>query len=630
MRCYPLILAIAVLSSVGPAAVSHASSFDPFEAMLADAEEEDDYLDLLNRLDLALKRPVNLAEADRSAISGLPWVSPLLAGRIVDLRKSGGLRSLDDLKKIEGVDDRLVELVRPFAVVEYPRKRLSRVRGLVRLRMISSPTSGSREQLKTYLRSSLEYGGCEAGIILEKDRDEPRVNDFQSYYFGVRGDWGEVVAGDFVLASGHGLVFSNPYGHSPATVSPWRFSQGDFGIRPYTSVDENFMLHGVGLSLKHRNLAVCMAASRSKFDARLDDEGRVNALNLSGYHRWGNEIEDKDALQEDLLALATRYLAGPVDVRLTLSHTTFNRDFSPEFTPGAPEALSKDENLTASVDLSLTGGESTLFVEAAGGGAGAEAVIGGLAFDRQSVDFLLLGRAYGKRFVSLHARPFSFYSGLATGEKGILTRVVLKPVANGVLAIGADLHERSAPEGGLAPPSGSESFLDAEVRAGGLVLSLGEKLLVSEEPPSREGDATEMRSRLRSRVDVRYRVSRSVWVRARYEDLRAKKEVEASCERSFSDLVRLDVGIDIGKAAEAKAGVYTFSIGDYASRIYQYEAGLPYYPTLQMLKSDGSRWYTVVSLRGRSLGTFVAKYGRTTYQGEKSRSELLCYYNLRI
>jgi hypothetical protein len=354
--------------------------------MLGDVEEQDDYLDLLNLLDSALKEPINLLEADEGQIGGLPWVSPMIAARIVALRREGGLTSVDDLGKVDGMNRRLVELLRPFVIVEPPKRRPSPVRGLLRARVISSPPSGRFERLKTYLRSEVGYGDWRAGLIHEKDKGEARFNDFQSYYLERTSGWGTVTLGDFVLASGHGLVFSGPYGHAPSTVSPWRFSRGEFGLRPYTSVEENFAMRGIGVWLDVSDLDICLAASRSSFDAGLDEDGRVKSLNATGYHTTEAQLEAKDALEENLLGLATRYVRGPLVLRFNLAQSDFNKSFAEDDVRG----LSKNGNLTGSVDLTLTGDRSMIFVEAAAARRGDEAYLGGLAADWTSVDFLFI------------------------------------------------------------------------------------------------------------------------------------------------------------------------------------------------------------------------------------------------
>ena len=93
--------------------------------------------------------------------------------------------------------------------------------------------------------------------------------------------------------------------------------------------------------------------------------------------------------------------------------------------------------------------------------------------------------------------------------------------------------------------------------------------------------------------------------------------------------MRLDANFRKLRPAEIRAGFYVFTIGRWASRIYQYEPGVPYYPVIEMLKSDGSRWYLVLSFDMERFGRLSAKYGRTEYAGGEDRSGFLFYYSLR-
>ncbi len=614
---------------------------DPYEEMLGDVEQERDYLLLINNLDTILKQPINLLEADREELGRLPWVSPWLADEIVGLRRRGELKRLEDLKRIDSVDDALLELLRPFVEVR-PVMKLDapRLEGMLRARVVSQPASGTYRNLKTYLRAQLGYAGWEGGFILEKDRYESLFNDFQSFYLEKTFDGkglgrGSAVAGDFLLATGHGLVFSNPYGYSPSTVDPWRFGQGDFAIKPYTSVEENFGLTGAGVGVSRGNMDLCIAASRAKYDASLDEDGRVKALGSSGLHVSEHEREGKQTLEEDLLGLAFR-LKSPAAAGsegwgaawragVDASYSRINREFSAE----RLSWLSTDGNLMGSIDVSLEVRETLAFAQGAVADGGGKALIAGLAFDRKKLEFLMVASTYDDTYFGLHSRPFAFYSGIATGERGILARIAFEPVSRMAVSIGSDLHEKRMLEEGLSRPSGSESFLDLSFKVGDATLSLGEKLLVSHEPPGGEGRPTEERRRLRSRLDARYKASRWLSLRLRYENLRASEDEGEGAERSSSDLMRFDADFRKLKPAEIRAGFYVFTIGEWASRIYQYEPGVPYYPVIEMLKSDGSRWYLVLSFDMDRFGRLSVKYGRTEYAGGQDRAGFLFYYSLR-
>jgi hypothetical protein len=188
---------------------------DFYEETLQDVDEDEDYAEFLNLIETALKQPVNLATAKRDDILNLPWMSPWLADSILALRQRGDLRTVDDLGRIEGMTDRLLEILRPMVLVAAPEKHLPPLEGTVRLRTVASPPASEFRRIKTYAMCGLSSGGLKAGYLAEKDRDEPRLNDFQAFY--VQQSWARtrVIVGDFTVATGHGLVLSNPYGASP-------------------------------------------------------------------------------------------------------------------------------------------------------------------------------------------------------------------------------------------------------------------------------------------------------------------------------------------------------------------------------------------------------------------------------
>jgi hypothetical protein len=597
---------------------------DPYEEILKDVEAEEDYLNLLNQLDTIIREPVNLLDADRDQLSRLPWVSPWLAREIVSLRKRGELGGLEDLEKIPGIDRRLIDLIRPFVIVIPVTKAGPSLNASLRMRVIASPVAGSYREVKTYLRSQASYSRYDMGLLAEKDRNEDRFNDLQTGFAGMRFSSGRFIIGDIIMVSGHGLVFSNPYGYSPSTVEPWRFSQGDFGIKPYTSVDENFALRGLGVEYGGKQTRVCVAMSRTHFDASIDQDGRVKSLVTTGLHTDSGENED--ALREDLLGVAVRTRRGRVGLGLDVLLAEYGCDFGID----RLDHLGKTWKPTGSVDLSFLGESSTAFVQGAVSDGGGGAVIGGFGYDRQEMELLLLGRYYGERFLSLHARPFAFYSGLATGERGLLTRIAFRLPAAVRVSIGNDLHARRPEQAGLARPSGSESFLDLELPLGDFTFGMGEKLLTTEEPPAHETDPTATRVRLRSRLDMRYDPAGWLDIRLRYENMRFTEDRGPQEERASSDLLRVDLAGEIGRRVVLKAGFHTFTIGSYGARIYQYEPGVPYYPAIEMLKTDGSRWYSVLSFDMSPLGKLAAKYATTIYEADADRCQFFCYYSLRI
>jgi hypothetical protein len=112
--------------------------------------------------------------------------------------------------------------------------------------------------------------------------------------------------------------------------------------------------------------------------------------------------------------------------------------------------------------------------------------------------------------------------------------------------------------------------------------------------------------------------------------LRSREDARDLTDTYSSHLMRLDVRLTAVSWGTLKAGFYAFKIEDYSSRLYQYEPGLPYYPSLEMLKSDGSRCYLIgVLVMGRA-GSATLKFGATSYDTGETREDLRFDYGVRF
>ena len=622
MRAFPFILfATCAFILTAPGAVSAQTG----DEMFKNVESEEEYQDLLSVLDAALKQPINLTEADPETMVALPWISPWLAARIVELRSAGMLGSLDDLTRIEGVTPETVNLLEPFVTVK-PLEKAVRVKGTSRLRFISSPPRSDISANKTYFTLRADYSGFGIGFTAEKDRFETQVNDFQSIY--AERTWPSlyIAAGNYFLNSGYGLVYSGPYGYSPSTIGPFRFSRRVFGIEPYTSTVENFALGGAAVAFRTDGLEICAAFSSTHLDARVDEHGVVQSIQTTGLHVSGSETEGKDKLREDLAGLTVRYDRGRWRAGASLSLSRFNRDFE----AGAFPWLEGNTNYIGGIDLSFVGGDFGLFGETGISQAGGLAMLGGVAFERPSMDLLALGRKYPRSFFSLHSRPFSAYSRATAGEEGLFFRLTLKPAPRTVIAISNDIHRKDLGFGTGMTPSGSETLFEIGVGFGRFRFEVSEKITDSENPPEGADDMTTEQARYRTRADLEYKPHRVLWLRLRLEYLHSRKEEGAQIDKFSSDLMRLDMRLLAAAWFTVKSGFHVFRVEDFSARLYQYESGLPYYPSLEMLKSDGSRWYLIGVLDFGRAGKATLKYGATMYENDDDREDLRFDYGVRF
>jgi hypothetical protein len=399
-----------------------------------------------------------------------------------------------------------------------------------------------------------------------------------------------------------------------------------FGLKPYTSTVENFMLGGAAVAVKSRGVEVCVALSSTHLDARVNEDGLVESIQTTGIHVSDSERGGKDALREDLAGLVLRLERGRLRGGLTLLMSSFDR----EFEAGVFPWIDGNANNLISADATYLGKEFAVFGEAGFSQTGGLAFIGGVAFERPNVDLLALGRKYAREYLSLHSRPFSAYSRQTAGEEGLFLSLTLKPAARTAIVISNDLHRKDEGHGRPLNPSGSETLFELGVGFGAFDVRVSEKIANREEPPEGIDDLTSRRSRFRTRLDLEYKAHRVLRLRLRLEDLLSREEAGDFTDRYSSDLMRLDMRLAAVSWGTLKAGFYAFRIEDYSSRIYQYEPGLPYYPSLEMLKSDGSRCYLMGVIDLGRVGSATLKYGATSYDTGETREDLRFDYGIRF
>ena len=69
----------------------------------------------------ALSQPLDINRATARQLDELPGIGPVLASRIVEYRqKSGGFRSVGDLRSVPGIGDRRYQTLREFVTVDSP------------------------------------------------------------------------------------------------------------------------------------------------------------------------------------------------------------------------------------------------------------------------------------------------------------------------------------------------------------------------------------------------------------------------------------------------------------------------------------------------------------------------------
>ena len=163
-----------------------------------------------------------------------------------------------------------------------------------------------------------------AGITLEKDSGErfaftgktPMAFDYFSWYIQVKPSRHiirNLIAGDFTIHLGQGLIRSNAFGGMASSQALSLIKEGPV-IRPNTSVQESNAFRGLGVVLNigsHTELA--LFASFKKADARISlnhdsTETIIHSLLYDGYHRTANEWKHQKQIHKSDLGFSLKNL----------------------------------------------------------------------------------------------------------------------------------------------------------------------------------------------------------------------------------------------------------------------------------------------------------------------------------
>ena len=130
---------------------------------------------------------------------------------------------------------------------------------------------------------------------------------------------------------GQGLTFWSGFGLGK-TANISSANRYGTGLRPYTSVNESRFMRGVGVNLQHKHIDFTAFGSIRKIDANLNQvdtlndgfQGGFSSFQITGYHRTLNELEDKDAITEQLVGGEVAYKGKGLRIGLSSVYSRFS------------------------------------------------------------------------------------------------------------------------------------------------------------------------------------------------------------------------------------------------------------------------------------------------------------------
>lgn len=403
--------------------------------------EDLNYEEIYENLYNLYQNPLDLNRADREDLSALFFLNDRQISELLNHRqKFGRYLSLYELQALESFTLEELRALLPFVNVHEgfgdlrPGSIFKRaVEHYLVLRAdmsLEKPLgfteekfSGSRQRYYTRYRLSRSKD-FSAGFISEKDPGEKKFLDYTAFHLQLqnKGNLRNLVAGDYLLQMGQGLIFSAGFAAGKGGEPVYTTRRSNLGIRPYNSLIENGGFRGLAATWRMGKFEVTGMISRKRKDASVQgssDEEEFSSLLTAGMHRTETEISNKRAIAEQNFGGHVFYRSDRVRFGFSVLHTRFDRDFRKRDLLYNFYEFRGKVNSVLGPHLSVSWHNFNFFTEAARSSSGGYGYVAGLVGSLgKEVEVSLNHRYYSADFHTFYGSAFSEGSR-SINERGI-------------------------------------------------------------------------------------------------------------------------------------------------------------------------------------------------------------------
>lgn len=560
---------------------------------------------------------VDINEAGEDELMSIPGMSTLCAAAIVSYRKEKGfIHVLTEISGIAGMTPEIFSSLQRYAEIRV-RKTL-RVDALSYLSISPqrSPLYGdaySEAGVLNFQKLHVAYGDMEAFMVTDKDPGENSYTDFASISVSLGNFWifSDIVAGDYALGLGDGLLFSRGgmVSKSAGPVTPL-FKSNSYSLRPYRSKGENRFLRGAAVAIPLGNLTFTAFGSRKHLAARVNDSGEVVSVDYSGLHLPGGP--QRADLGERIAGGVIRYESGRASLGFSGVHFAYDRTFYGSY---MKDVVAWESFARLRLDNVMFSGEVLLDRVAS--------FDAGVMLDYDDARFGLGLRNLGSQVLQNYGGALC-ESYPSNCEKGIYFGATLRPADRIKLGFYYDRF-RIISRSGAPDRNGEEIFVDSYVPLSGNGLFGGKSTVIYVRYKFKTKEDTYLPlldipaalsviagSKQSARIDFRHRFTSAMSFR-----LRAERNMVSTGEKG--DMLLFDSGWHLGKA-NLDMRVCFYRTDSYASAFYVVEKDLPHVSEFTLLYGDGARLFVLGSWKMNSSVTAGMKISRDIYSREREIS----------
>lgn len=366
-------------------------------------------------LDGLRQKPLDLNSANAEDISRLPFFDDVISKRIIEARRAQGyFRDIDDVIATGGLAEDQRESLLLFSTVRPPEER-----GLLR-----GVSQFSESEPQNRMHADFATGRVRHGFLFVTNRSDAADVSAGIEFLHERSA-SRLVAGDYQIEAGTGLVLASAYG-----MANWLSSQSSLspstpqGLRASPTSNDLSRFRGGAIQTQHRWVRGAIIGSIRRLDALLDSSG-VTGLAENETAGSGLTRAREDQVEERVIGLALEASRFEWSAGVTGYQAHYAPSLEPSSSLDSKPYFSGNRLNTGSVHLHGAMGRASILTEVAKSDPGGYAHQSALAVLGERLGFSAYHVFAAEDFYSPHSRIWGGFGEDASNQQqsGIKLRV---------------------------------------------------------------------------------------------------------------------------------------------------------------------------------------------------------------
>lgn len=604
------------------------------EIVMTDDENstmKEEAFDILCELE---QHPLNLNTATREDLERIPF---LTAQQIEEIQayvyQYRGMKTLGELMMIESLDANRRKLLcyfvyvaseetehfpSPGNILKYGKHSIMFTAKLPFYERKGDQNGYLGYKYQHSLRYKFHYGDyLQVGLVGAQDAGEPFFAnrnplgyDHYSFYALVRklGSIKTLAVGCYKVRIGEGLVINNDFNLGKTAMFS-TFGRRSSTIRAHSSRSQANYLQGAAATIQlSKRIDMTAFASYRRIDATLNDDGNIQTILETGYHRTEREMEKKRNASQTMAGANLQWADNGFHIGLTGLYTRFDKSLQPNTSQQYRLYYPQGNDFwNVSVNYGFINHRWNFSGETATRGSGSIAMLNSLSFQAtEMLSLMAIQRFYGHRYYSLHAASFS-EGGRTQNENGLLLGANWK--VNSCLSLTAytDYAYFAKPRYQASIASDAwDNLIAAVYNRGNYTLSARYRLKIR----TRDNvEKTQLVGETTQRARFAFAYSEVSWSGKTQIDLAHSNYGNAS----FGYMVSEHATWQPFAWLQASAALSYFNTDDFASRLYTYEQGPLYSFSFPVFYGEGIHCSLFARADVGKHLMFILKCGTTHY-----------------